>query len=133
MVAYIVILQADLFLAKLALESLADRFDLTGVSLVDHLDSAVEKVARVPQDGKDLVVITGDVVGYMDMETGMVTVGGKNADDVAMAVKAVRPDAKVFIFSTSDEERRFVNGRIPKTVDDLRNFISKYKSVSLIR
>jgi|SRR3989344_4887041 len=133
MIAYIVILQADLFLAKLALESLADRFDLTGVSLVDHLDSAVEKVARVPQDGKDLVVITGDVVGYMDMETGMVTVGGKNADDVAMAVKAVRPDAKVFIFSTSDEERRFVNGRIPKTVDDLRNFISKYKSVSLIR
>jgi hypothetical protein len=73
--------------------------------MTGDLDEGREWIEVVVDPTIDLIVIIDD---HLD---------GRNADDVAMAIKAVRLTARVFVFTSEDTRRLLPNGQIPKGGD----------------
>jgi hypothetical protein len=81
-----------------------ERFPRNLVFLTEYLNEGLGLVGMI-DPAHDIIVITGD------------RIDGRNADEVAVAAKRIRPQALVFTYMVEDEERHAVNGRIPKDAD----------------
>lgn len=92
------------------LEMIKGLIDATFPNLGDRViyQSDFEKtLAETPSDG-DLVVIASD--NYHDKEHHLVPKNEKNGNRLAQEIKKINPLAKVYIFSTDEPGREYIDG-----------------------